>query len=76
MKIFRVSYDTICITLIAEDKEDVMKLLNEEEKFYATNDYTIENGVMYYNFGPSVPLEPCNVEEISFERGIIQFEAH
>lgn len=74
MKIFRVSYDTICITLIAEDLVDVMNLLNEEEKFYATNDYTIENGIMYYNFGPY--LEPCNVEEIPFERGIIQFEAH
>lgn len=71
MKLYQINFDTVFITLIAEDVNDMVSLLNDE---YDEINFYLENDKIFYT-GFGEPYE-CIYNEVVFERGIIQHESH
>jgi hypothetical protein len=69
MKIFKITFDCICITASAKDESDLFGLLIEED-----DNFFIKNKKLMYSFG-SIDVE-CDVELIECKRQIIQWESH
>lgn len=69
MKIYQVLFDCITITAIAEDEDDLLDLLQDDDtNFFKKDD------VVYYDFGAaSVNVD---ITEIPFKRSIIHTESH
>lgn len=74
MNLYQVNYDTVLITLYAQDVDDMIELLNEDVG--DCDDFYLEDGVLYYlGFDLDEPYA-CMFREVDAERGIIQQEAH
>jgi hypothetical protein len=70
MKVFQVSYDTVTITMIVESKQDMFDLLLESD-----TGYRLEDDKLYFDWDESFS-EECFYEDVTNQRGIIQYEQH
>lgn len=70
LKIYQVCYDTITITALAKNKEDLFNLMIEDD-----DNYIVEDGDLKYVWNGEYG-QICDIEEIPFIRGIIHAESH
>jgi hypothetical protein len=73
MRVIQVRFDTVMITLLMDrlDLNEIVKLINSESRFglYVENDKIL----MKWNENN---IEECYIEDVTDQRGIIQFEQH
>ena len=70
MKLYKIYYDSTMISLIANSKKDILKILNEEDE----NIYE-ENGILKYKWDDDFS-EELQIREEKIKEGIIQWETH
>jgi len=70
MKVLQVSFDTSIITVIIDDNDSLIDMLNNVEPSFKDID-----GKMCYEFDDGY-TEECIVKDMTNVRGIIQAEAH
>ena len=70
MKVMQVSFDTSKITIIMEDNDSLIDILNDVEDSFIYNGNDV-----YYKFDDDT-TEICVVDDVTNKRGIIQFESH
>jgi|TARA_R110000824_G_scaffold291588_1_gene480078 hypothetical protein len=72
LKIFKLQFDTILITVIAENESDAINALIE----YEDSDIFIDpDGQYQYDFGDDYII-PITITEVPLKRGLIQYESH
>ena len=70
MKVYQIMYDSIIITIIAEDMKDVYQLLIEDDA-----NYYREGNKVKYKWNEQYSDEVL-IREIPLKRGIIHSESH
>lgn len=77
MKIYQVSFDATCITVLTKDLKSLFDILKKRNKdFYLKTPNDFEN--LYYRWYEGRPQfdDKCTIEEIPFEEQILHWESH
>ncbi len=69
MKVYQITFDSCLITAILDDTESLFTYLIKEDDAFSEVD-----GKIFYDWGSF--KEECHVEDMTSQRGIIQWESH
>lgn len=70
MKIYQVSFDASLVTVIADDITELQNILIEAEE----DVFVLKNNKIFWQIDDY--SEECTIEDITNNRGIIQWESH
>jgi len=71
LNIYQVAFDTILLSVLAESREDLYKILKED-----SDNFIVDDGKIKYKWDREAYAETCSVEMIPFKRGIFHYESH
>ncbi len=74
MKIYRVTFDTIMLTIVLDYDKDIKDFLLESNDYYCNNFY-INNNDIYQKWNETYS-EKVSIVDITNERGIVHSESH